>query len=61
MPFDNVKYQTEYIKKNLRRFEIKINRNTEPDLMDWLESQENVQAYLKSLIKQDMESKKSST
>ena len=57
MAFDYVKYQTDYVKKTYRQFMLKINRGTESDIMDWLESQENVQAYLKELVRKDMKRK----
>ncbi|MBQ6800124.1 MAG: hypothetical protein IJP08_03330 [Bacteroidaceae bacterium] len=45
----------EYIKKNMRQFMVKINRVTEPELLEWLESQPNKQGYIKELILADME------
>jgi len=50
-------YEIDYIKQNQRQFMLKVNRKTDPDMVDWLESQENVQAYLKDLIRKDMESR----
>lgn len=51
------KYEIDYIKQNQRQFMLKVNRKTDPDMVDWLESQENVQAYLKDLIRKDMEAR----
>ena len=48
----------EYIKKNMRQFMVKVNRITEPELLEWLESQPNKQGYIKELIIADMQSKK---
>lgn len=45
----------EYIKKNMRQFMVKINRVTEPELLEWLESKPNKQGYIKELILADME------
>ena len=50
-------YEIDYIKQNQRQFMLKVNRKTDHDMVDWLESQENVQAYLKDLIRKDMESR----
>lgn len=51
------KYDLAYIKQYQRQFMLKVNRNTDPEMVAWLESQENVQAYLKQLIREDMEKK----
>ena len=53
-------YNADYVKKYQRQFMLKVNRNTDPEMVAWLESQENVQSYLKGLIRQDM-NRKSST
>lgn len=44
-----------YIQKAMRQFMVKINRFTEPELLEWMESQPNKQGYIKELIKADME------
>jgi hypothetical protein len=41
-------------KKNTRCFSLKLSRNTDKDLIRHLESQENIQAYIKQLIREDM-------
>lgn len=46
-------YITKYIKDNLRRFEIKLNKNTDADLIAWLNRQKPVNQYIKNLIEQD--------
>jgi hypothetical protein len=48
-------YDLEYIKTFQRQFMLKCNRKTEPELVEWLESKENVQTYLKELIRKDIE------
>ena len=53
-----VQYETQYIRENQRQFMLKVNRKIDPDMIDWLESKENVQSYLKDLIRKDMESSK---
>lgn len=50
-------YNLDYVKQFQRQFMLKVNRNTDPEMVAWLESQENVQAYLKQLIREDMEKK----
>ena len=50
-------YMANYEKENLRQIRLKINRKTEPDLLAWVEKQENVQGYIKRLILQDMKIK----
>lgn len=47
-----------YIKKAIRQFMVKINRFTEPELLEWLESKPNKQGYIKELILADMEKQK---
>ena len=49
-------YNSGYVKENLRQFMLKVNRKLDPDMVEWLESKDNVQAYLKELIRKDMES-----
>ena len=49
-----IEYNIEYVKQNQRQFMLKVNRKIDPDMVDWLESKENVQAYLKELIRADM-------
>ena len=54
-------YEIQYTRENQRQFMLKVNRKLEPDMVTWLESKDNVQAYLKELIRKDMEESKSST
>ena len=48
-------YMVNYEKENLRQIRLKINRKTEPELLEWIEKQENIQGYIKQLILEDME------
>ena len=41
-------------KQNLKQIAFMLNKSTEADLLAWLESQENRQGYIKSLIRADM-------
>ena len=40
--------------KTSRFFGLKLNRNTDKDLISQLEQQANIQEYLKKLIREDM-------
>ncbi len=54
----NMEYLNKYEKDNLRQIRLKINRKTEPELLEWIEKQDNIQGYIKRLILEDMEKKK---
>lgn len=54
-------YDAKYKKENQRQVVVKINRKTEPELLDWVEQHENLQGYIKDLIRADMEAHKQST
>ena len=43
-----------YDKENTRQITIKLNLNTDADILDWLSRVENRQGYLKRLIREDM-------
>lgn len=43
-----------YQRENVRRYVIKVNRRTNPEIIDHLDSIENVQRYVLSLIKADI-------
>lgn len=43
-----------YAAKTLKRVKIDLNRNTEADLITWLDAQENKAGYIKDLIRADM-------
>lgn len=43
-----------YDAKNTKQLHFKLNIKTDADILDWLEKQENVQGYIKQLIRQDM-------
>lgn len=44
-----------YDAKTARYFSLKLNQNTDKELIEKLESQESIQAYLKQLIRNDIE------
>lgn len=52
----------EYVKAYLVRREVKFNKKTEPDLVEWVESLETpFQTYVKQLVRDDMNKKKQET
>ena len=51
----NMEYLNQYEKENIRQIRLKINRKTEPELLEWVEKKENIQGYIKRLIRKDME------
>ena len=58
---NNAEYLAQYEKENLRQIKLKINRKTEPVLLEWIEGQDNIQGYIKRLIMEDMEKQKEKT
>lgn len=43
-----------YDRANTKGLYLKLNLKTDADILDWLEKQENVQGYIKELIRTDM-------
>ena len=43
-----------YDAQNTKQLHFKLNLKTDADILDWLEKQENVQGYIKQLIRKDM-------
>jgi hypothetical protein len=58
MSMANMEYLNQYEKENIRQIRLKINRKTEPELLEWIEEQGNIQGYIKRLIREDMEREK---
>lgn len=56
MPFDKSSYDKEYAKKHITRKFIPFNDTVEQDaeILAWLATKENVTAYVKQLITDDM-------
>lgn len=46
-----------YQAANIKKYTFKFNYKTEPDLIAHLESIDNMQGYIKALIRNDMQSK----
>lgn len=54
-------YDAKYKKENQRQVLVKINRKTEPELLEWVEQHDNLQGYIKDLIRADMLAHRTST
>ena len=50
-----MKYQKEFIKETYRSKALRFNRETEKDLIEWLDQQPKYTTYVKGLIRADME------
>lgn len=46
-----------YDKTNTKGLYIKLNLNNDSDIINYLDGKENVQGYIKSLIREDMENR----
>lgn len=55
-----VKYfsQKKYDKKNTTQFRMKLNNNTDKDILNWLSKQSNKQGTVKRLIRNEIEKNK---
>ena len=53
-----LEYNNTYNRNNYRSFAMRFNINTEKDIINWLENQESVKAYIQNLIEEDMKKKK---
>ena len=51
---DSSKAAAEWDKANTKQFKVKLNRNTDSDIIDMFATVENKQGYLKHLIRADM-------
>lgn len=48
-------YDLDYKKKNIKRINLDLNCNTDLDIIEFFKTIENKNAYLKALIRKDME------
>ena len=48
------KYQDEWSKKNTKGIYIKLSKNTDADILSWMDSVPNKQGYIKELIRADI-------
>lgn len=46
--------QKRYDAKNTKQYKLKLNLVTDREIIDWLDTQENKQGYIKGLIEKDM-------
>ena len=46
--------ETRYKSRVIRQYKIDLNRNTDADIIAWLEGKDNRQGYIKALIRADM-------
>lgn len=46
--------ETRYKSRVIRQYKIDLNRNTDGDIIAWLEGKDNRQGYIKALIRADM-------
>lgn len=53
-----LRYLAEYDKRNTRMFCLKLNKKTDKDVIDRLQSADNMQGYIKALIRADIERSK---
>ncbi len=55
---EHYKLITEWKKKNVRRIQLEVSREQEQDILEKLESQKSMNAYIKDLIRQDIAKEK---
>ena len=56
-----IKYNAKYDKNNTTRVSIKLNNNTDSDILEFLESVENKQGLIKELLRKEIKSRKIET
>lgn len=54
MKTDKYAPQARYIAKTRRRYVLNLNKNTDGEMLEHMEKMDNVQGYLKDLIKADI-------
>ena len=47
-------YQKEYVKRTYKQIKFELNRNTDKDLIEFLETVDNKQGLLKRLLREEM-------
>lgn len=47
-------YMIEYAKNNCKQVKLQLNKEYDKDIIEWLDQQPNKNAYLKQLIRNDM-------
>jgi hypothetical protein len=51
---NKIKREKDYQKDNVKQIVLKLNRNTDDDILSHLETKENKQGYIKELIRKDI-------
>ena len=54
---NNLEYIKKFNKESYRQFAFKLNKIHDPEMIEWLEQQDNIQGYLNELISKDMNDK----
>ena len=54
--FNQTEYITKFVKETYKRYEIRLNKASDADLIDFIDSKENRTEYIKDLIRKDMRS-----
>ena len=54
MPSAKVKASMKYNKENVKQVKLSLNKKTDADIIDILDKCENVQGYIKNLIRKDV-------
>lgn len=52
-----IKASNKYDKENTRQISVRLNKKTDADILEHLETVESKQGYIKELIRRDMKSK----
>ncbi len=48
-------YQKEYLKRSYKQIKFELNRNTDKDILEFLDTVDNKQGLLKRLLREEME------
>lgn len=51
---DRSEYIVNYVKKNMSRYELRLNKNKDAELISHLSKQPSINGYLRQLIENDM-------
>lgn len=51
---DKYHAQNEFDKLNVKHYGLKMNKNTDRDIIEWLSQKDNLQGYIKKLIRKDI-------
>lgn len=51
---EKYEYDKNYAKEKLQQIKLSLNKETDAELISWIEKQQNKQGYIKMLIREDM-------